>query len=61
MRRVRNGPEQPAFNQILCDRNPDWGLRYLEAVAAMAHWAGFSKPVITEMPGNSLSVVFRRM
>jgi Protein of unknown function (DUF938) len=43
------------------DRNPNWGLRDLEAVAATAHALGFSGPVITEMPANNLSVVFRRM
>ena len=34
------------------DRNPNWGLRDLEAVAAMAQSVGFSAPVITEMPGK---------
>jgi Protein of unknown function (DUF938) len=38
-----------------------WGLRDLEAVAAMARSVGFSAPVITEMPGNNLSMVFHRM
>jgi hypothetical protein len=38
-----------------------WGLRHLEAVAAIAHSAGFLVRVITEMPANNLSVVFRRM
>jgi hypothetical protein len=37
------------------------GLRDLEAVAAIARSVGFSAPVITEMPANNLSVVFRRM
>jgi hypothetical protein len=32
--------------------NPNWGLRDLEAVAAMAQSVGFSAPVITEMPGK---------
>ena len=50
-----------AFDRSLRDRNPTWGLRDLEAVAAMAQSAGFSAPVITEMPANNLSVVFRRM
>ena len=50
-----------AFDRSLRDRNPTWGLRDLEAVAAMARSAGFSAPVITEMPANNLSVVFRRV
>jgi hypothetical protein len=50
-----------AFDRNLRDRDPNWGLRDLEAVAAMAQTVGFSAPVITEMPANNLSVVFRRM
>jgi hypothetical protein len=54
-------PSNQAFDQSLRDRDPNWGLRNLEAVAAMAQSVGFSAPVITEMPANNLSVVFRRM
>jgi uncharacterized protein DUF938 len=50
-----------AFDRNLRDRNPNWGLRDLEAVAAVAQSVGFSAPAITEMPANNLSVVFRRM
>jgi Protein of unknown function (DUF938) len=54
-------PSNQAFDRSLCDRNPNWGLRDLEAVAAVAQSVGFSAPAITEMPANNLSVVFRRM
>ena len=54
-------PSNQAFDRSLRDRNPTWGLRDLEAVAAMAQSVGFSAPVITEMPANNLSVVFRRV
>jgi hypothetical protein len=54
-------PSNQAFDQNLRDRNPNWGLRDLEVVAAMAQSVGFSAPVITEMPANNLSVVFRRV
>jgi hypothetical protein len=54
-------PSNQAFDQSLRDRDPNWGLRDLEAVAATAQALGFSGPVITEMPANNLSVVFRRM
>ena len=54
-------PSNQAFDRSLRDRNPNWGLRDLEAVAAMAQSAGFSAPVITEMPANNLSVVFHRI
>jgi Protein of unknown function (DUF938) len=50
-----------AFDRSLRNRNPAWGLRDLEAVASMAQSVGFSIPIITEMPANNLSVVFRRM
>jgi Protein of unknown function (DUF938) len=50
-----------AFDWNLRDRNPNWDVRDLEAVAARAQSAGFSAPVITEMPANNLSVVFRRV
>jgi Protein of unknown function (DUF938) len=53
-------PAKQAFDWNLRDRNTNWGLRALEAVAATAHSAGFSVPAITEMPANNLSVVFRR-
>ncbi len=50
-----------SFDRSLRDRNPTWGLRNLEAVAAIAQSVGFSAPTITEMPANNLSLVFRRV
>jgi hypothetical protein len=50
-------PSNEAFDRNLRDRNPIWGLRDLEAIAAIAQSAGFS----TEMPANNLSIVFRRV
>lgn len=58
---VVTAPSNDAFDESLKARNPEWGLRDLEAVAALARNAGFSAPVVTEMPANNLSVVFRRM
>ena len=54
-------PSNQAFDRNLRDREPTWGLRDLEAVAAVAQSVGFSDPMITEMPANNLSVVFRRI
>jgi hypothetical protein len=54
-------PSNEAFDRNLRDRNPTWGLRDLETVAAIAQSVGFSVPTITEMPANNLSVVFRRI
>ena len=58
---LQTAPSNQAFDQSLRDRDPNWGLRDLEAVAATAQTLGFSDPVITEMPANNLSVVFHRM
>ena len=54
-------PSNEAFDRdFLRARNPEWGVRDLEAVAALAADAGFAPPLIEEMPANNLSLVFRR-
>ena len=58
---VITAPSNEAFDASLKSRNPEWGLRDLEAVAELARAEGFSAPEITEMPANKLSVVFRRL
>ena len=58
---VATSPSNQAFDRSLRQREPIWGLRDLEAVAAVAQSVGFSVPTITEMPANNLSVVFRRI
>jgi hypothetical protein len=58
---VVTAPSNEAFDESLKLRNPEWGLRDLEAVAELARAEGFSAPAVTEMPANNLSVVFRRM
>lgn len=50
-----------AFDAELRARNPEWGVRAVEDVAALAAKAGFSEPEIVEMPANNLSLVFRRL
>lgn len=54
-------PSNEAFDRSLRNHNPAWGLRDLEAVAAFAQSVGFSIPIVTEMPANNVSVLFRRM
>jgi SAM-dependent methyltransferase len=49
-----------AFDRDLRQRNPAWGVRDLEDVAACAQDNGFSVPEIVEMPANNLSLIFRR-
>ena len=39
---------------------PAWGIRDLEAVAALAAAEGFAAPEVVEMPANNLSLIFRR-
>ena len=55
------GVGHEAFDESLRSRNPEWGLRELESVSALADAAGFGAPAITEMPANNLSLVFRRL
>jgi hypothetical protein len=58
---VVTAPSNEAFDASLKTRNPEWGLRHLDDVAAAARDAGFSAPTVTPMPANNLSVVFRKM
>lgn len=57
---AHTAPSNAAFDADLRHRNPQWGVRDLEAVADLAAAAGFGAPQIVEMPANNLSVVFRR-
>lgn len=56
---AHTAPSNAAFDESLRMRNPEWGVRDLEVVAERAVVAGFSEPVITPMPANNLSLVFR--
>ena len=57
---AHTAPSNAAFDRDLRERNPDWGIREQEAVAALAAGAGFAMPEIVEMPANNLSLLFRR-
>ncbi len=48
------------FDSSLRSRNPEWGVRALEDIAAEAESFGLSLAEVVEMPANNLSVVFRR-
>ncbi len=54
-------PSNEDFDRDLKSRNPAWGLRALEDVAALASRHGFAAPTVVEMPANNLSVVFRKV
>jgi Protein of unknown function (DUF938) len=53
-------PSNAAFDRDLRSRNPDWGLRDLDAVAACAMAQGLHLERVVEMPANNLTVVFRK-
>jgi SAM-dependent methyltransferase len=53
-------PSNVAFDAGLRVQNPAWGVRDLEAVAALAAARGFGEPHIVEMPANNLSLVFTK-
>lgn len=53
-------PGNAAFDESLRGRDPAWGLRELDAVAALGSANGFGAPQIVEMPANNLSVIFRK-
>jgi len=59
-RGVETAPSNEAFDTDLRGRNPEWGLRDLDEVAALAKANGFTSPDIIQMPANNLSVIFRR-
>ena len=48
------------FDSDLRARNPQWGVRDLEAVSEAAARAGFALAEIVDMPANNLSLVFER-
>lgn len=57
---VPTAPSNDAFDLDLKARNPEWGLRTLEDVVAVAAEAGLAFDRLVEMPANNLSLVFRK-
>ena len=57
---VPTAPSNEAFDRSLKGRDPAWGLRDLETVAAEAEARGLRLERVVEMPANNLTVVFRR-
>jgi hypothetical protein len=49
-----------AFNESLKSRNPDWGVRPLDAVTALFLQHSFALQDRIEMPANNLSLIFRK-
>lgn len=48
------------FDSDLRARNPEWGLRDLEAVSDVADRAGFLLAEVVAMPANNFSLIFKR-
>jgi hypothetical protein len=57
---VETARSNEAFDASLKSRNPEWGLRDLEAVRAEAEKNGLAFDRLWEMPANNLMVAFRR-
>ena len=55
---VATAPGNLAFDQSLRERNPAWGVRRLEDVAAEASRAGLALRERHAMPANNLLLVF---
>jgi len=53
-------PSNASFDASLRARDPEWGVRDLEAVTAAASDAGLAPESVIEMPANNLSVILRR-
>jgi SAM-dependent methyltransferase len=49
-----------AFDSSLRDKNPEWGVRDIEALEGLARSAGLALVETVEMPANNLIVVFER-
>ncbi|MFL6845504.1 MAG: DUF938 domain-containing protein [Allosphingosinicella sp.] len=57
---VATAPSNEAFDASLKARDPEWGLRELEAVEAEAGRSGLRLERVFEMPANNVTAVFRR-
>ncbi len=53
-------PSNEAFDESLKSRNPEWGIRDLGDVKALAGRHGLDFVERVAMPANNLSVIFRR-
>jgi SAM-dependent methyltransferase len=56
---VPTAPSNEAFDRSLRARNPEWGLRRVEDVAAEADRRGLALESVVAMPANNLTLVFR--
>ncbi len=59
-RDVITAPSNLAFDESLKSRNPAWGIRHLDDVAALASQHGLHLAERISMPANNLVVIFRQ-
>lgn len=57
---AHTAPSNAAFDQSLQAENPDWGVRDVADLDALARAASLSSPEITAMPANNLVLAFTR-
>lgn len=57
---VETAPSNEAFDESLRARDPEWGVRDLEAVVAEAEARGFALDRVIAMPAHNLSVILRK-
>ena len=57
---LHTAPSNAAFDASLRARDPEWGVRDLDEVSALAAAHGLTLQRTVAMPANNLSVIFRR-
>jgi SAM-dependent methyltransferase len=58
---AHTAPSNAAFDTSLRARNPQWGVRDLAAVDALAREQGFELEDVVAMPANNFTVIWRRV
>lgn len=58
---IDTAPGNRAFDEALRSQNPDWGLRHVDDVRALALRNGLAFDRVVEMPANNISLVFRKI
>ncbi len=58
---VATAPSNLAFDESLRARDPAWGLRHVDDVAALAADAGLALDRIEPMPANNIALLFHRL
>ena len=54
-------PSNLAFDESLRARNPQWGLRSLDAMEGLAQAHGFEHSQQVEVPANNLMLIYRKL